>query len=502
MANYVKPLYSVLEEILTDIKNRHNDPEFNEILVYFFAAVCRFNENRNRTSIDDKEKGFEGYRSTVSGPCYELFNRFLVGDKPGISLSMVSTKHVKKKADEIYDKYFTKSDEIKFRYTDPDTDKDLDLKPPFHIDYEGVLNCIKEKGINKNSKKSVIPTDLIISCCNDLKKRISRYNLLQRKRAQQHYYKSKAEGHSTSKKQFKQREEIHKETNVTISIDSGICRNVIHNLNSEYEEANEEIKSRLKKILIPVYSDSPYFALCIAHKNRLPYEIYSECARSREDIEIINTYKSVPNFVFAIIALTYDISNSDKNRKYAITQNVVTKNFLLGFEFLDNDVASDNRATINGIQIAKYYSKKIGSEKRICADDYDFMMKRYEDMCKDLERVFMNVDTQDKWFPLELPGNTYNKLSFMFEDPTGNFKLQNLIREYKEPEETENKVHPELDKYEKNVNLYGQTIKEIKEMIKNGKCTLDEIAKKFNVPIEKVELLARQVNLNDKQNNS
>ena len=74
-----KPLCSVLNEIRTELSSEPDNCERNYKAALFLVAVCHFNKKRNRGSIsyDEVQKGFEDYRLTVSGPCYELFNKIL-----------------------------------------------------------------------------------------------------------------------------------------------------------------------------------------------------------------------------------------------------------------------------------------------------------------------------------------------------------------------------------------------------------------------------------------
>lgn len=448
MANMKKPLCSVLNEILSDLRS---DPDISERIygaALFLAAVCHFNAKRNRGSIsyDEVQKGFEDYRLTVSGPCYELFSRIL-RNKSDIPKFRVSSNNVKELADKIYNEHFKESDEEKFRYFDA-------LR---HVNYDALRKLIEQKGIKARYKKAVIPGELIISCFDDLINRVPKYNKTQNKSGTKKYHNERAQGFFSENEEKAARNNAVPETRIAFALASYNCRSAIEVLNQEYKnkKTDDETRKKLEKILIPVFSNSPYFSLCIAHKNMLPEELIKK--GNRKQI-----------FVFVIQVISYDILKTQGKELYIRSQNIVSQSLI---NSLKKPEEYNPNAKITEDNVDEYYCRKKRKQGRkekykyiLAADDYDFMLSNYKRFCHRWKYVLVNNAAPNSWFPLELPGKTCDRLSFLFEG-SEDYSLKNLLKEQEEMAiESTSRSAAAVSRFERNrlpVRDVAQDIKEI-----------------------------------------
>ena len=416
MANMKKPLCSVLNEILSDLRS---DPDNSERIygaALFLAAVCHFNAKRNRGSIsyDEVQKGFEDYRLTVSGPCYELFN-IILRNKSDIPKFSVSSNNVKELADRIYNEHFKESDEEKFRYFDA-------LR---HVNYDALRKLIEQKGIKARYKKAVIPGELIISCFDDLINRVPKYNKTQNKSGTKKYHNERAQGFYSENEEKAARNNVVPETRIAFALASYNCRSAIEVLNQEYRNKKTDVKTRkkLEKILIPVFSNSPYFSLCIAHKNMLPEELRKKCKRNQI-------------FVFVIAVITHDVLKTSDKELYIKSQNIVSQSLINKLKESEKNNPYANFAKDN---VVNYYCKKTAKQLNgkpkikyiFAADDYDFMLSNYKIFYNRWKYALVNSAASNSWFPLELPGKTCDRLAFLFEG-SEDYSLKNLLKEQEE----------------------------------------------------------------------
>lgn len=86
-----------------------------------------------------------------------------------------------------------------------------------------------------------------------------------------------------------------------------------------------------------------------------------------------------------------------------------------------------------------YYCKKAAKQLNgktkikyiFAADDYDFMLSNYKIFYNRWKYALVNSAASTSWFPLELPGETCDRLSFLFEG-TEDYSLKNLLTEQEE----------------------------------------------------------------------
>ena len=414
MANMKKPLCSVLNEIRTELSSKPDNCDRNHRAALFLTVVCHFNEKRNRGKISDDEvqKEFEEYRPTVSGPCYELFKKIL-GEEFDIPKDRVFPKDVMRLAENNFYKFFGDG---KCLY-----DNGIIASSSKHVDYDELRNYIEKT--TWNFPKVVIPKELIISCCEDLISRVPQYNKTQNKSGTKKYHSERAKGFYTKEEEQAARDGNAPQTKMAFAIASNHCRSAIDTLNNEYKTCDDETREKLEKILIPVFSNSPYFSLCIAHKNMLPENL-------------LETSKPEQIFVFVITVITHDILKASGKERYVRTQNIVTQDLIDSLKKFDQD---NFNARHDKDKAEKYYCRKIEIEENgkskiayvFAADDYDFMMSNYKNFYNNWRYAVVNSAVSNSWFPLVLPGGICDSLPLLSEK-TADYSLRDLMKEQEE----------------------------------------------------------------------
>ena len=441
-----KPLCSVLNEIRTVLSSEPDNCEQNYNAALFLVAVCHFNEKRNRGSIsyDEVQKGFEGYRLTVSGPCYELF-KILLGDESDIPKDRVFPKDVMGLAEKLYYEYFGDG---KCLY-----DNKIIASSSKHVDYDELRNYIEKT--TWKFPQAAIPRELIISCCEDLISRVPKYNKTQNKSGIRKYYSERAKNYLTKEEEQAARDNNAPQTKMAFAIASNLCRSAIDTLNNEYKTCDDDSRKKLEKILIPVFSNSPYFSLCIAHKNMLPEKL-------------LETSKPEQIFVFVIVVITHDINEQSGKKLYVRTQNIVSQSLIDSLKEFDQDNFNANN---DKDKAEKYYCRKTEIEedgKRkiayvFAADDYDFMMSNYKNFYNNWRYAVVNSAVSNSWFPLVLPGGVCDCLSLLSEK-TADYSLRDLLKEQEEKAiESTSKSAAAASAFEENGMCFRSIIPDKKE---------------------------------------
>lgn len=414
MANMKKPLCSVLDEIRTELSSEPDNCDRNYRAALFLSVVCHFNEKRNRGKISDDEvqKGFEEYRSTVSGPCYELFKRIL-GEESDIPKDRVFPKDVMRLAENNFYKFFGDG---KCLY-----DNGIIASSSKHVDYDELRNYIEKT--TWNFPKVVIPKELIISCCEDLISRVPKYNKTQNKSGTKKYHSERAKGFYTKEEEQAARDGNAPQTKMAFAIASNHCRSAIDTLNNEYKTCDDETREKLEKILIPVFSNSPYFSLCIAHKNMLPEAL-------------LKLSESDQIFVFVIVVITHDILKTSDRELYVRSQKIVSQSLIDSLKKYD---LNSFNADIDKYIVENYYCRKTKEQENgkpkikyiFAADNYDFMLEKYRKFCSKWKYTIVNSVSSNNWFPLELPEKLYDSLKSLFIK-TDDYSLELLLKEQEE----------------------------------------------------------------------
>lgn len=391
-----------IDEELTGFKNSgkpETDHQFQRSMInaaLFFAAISSVNEKRNRTRPDGYEQriGYEKYKATVSGPCHRMFLIMLFSglETPNIVEGKVTSKDFLELAISVRAEYL----DGKLAKGSLDDYKDYNGTP----DYSEVYRDIQKL---KTCRRLIyrFSYQLIKDCCADLEIRTDKNRQTERNAAKIKYMKRDVLNDSYY-------------TNVSLSIAISTCTETINELNAAYaNEKDSNLKQKLEKIFIPVYSNSPYFFLCISHRKNLPKEIQGRCDKY---------------FVYVLTAAEYKINESGE---YSLTHNVISQDFAKKVSALSaNDYYEFKNINMNH----RFYS--YDDELNCCAMSYDEMRIKYERCCRDFKGYFPREDAEKQWLPIALPEGLYDKLSSLYKDDE-KYKLNQLLKkEYETMEPT------------------------------------------------------------------
>lgn len=359
-----RPLPTVFNEIYESCKIKKQDMAAYAL---FLASICS-NNNRRCSYIPEgyvQTEGFEDYPLTVSGPCFKLVS-LLAGTERTDNIRL-SASGFRKISVSVTERYLDSSD----------INKDI-LYPEDHkvADYDRLLNKIMSidlrsvyKSLTKNISEKELRT-LIDDSYSDLTWRITAY--------------------TDNENVRKKKESKNTISNFAFSLAPDKCNQVIKELNRKYNNASDSEKTKLERILLPVYSISPYFSICISHKNRLPERI-----KDTIDDNIC--------FVFILSFTTYNIKEEENTKRYSRTHNV--------FSYSELNKAFEKNSRIHilaesygtsekdqSLDREYYMSPSYGYEK-CCAADYKTMRSKYDHVLDKWENYFVKYSCQ--WIPID-----------------------------------------------------------------------------------------------------
>ena len=412
-----------LSDLLTNIHNglaelkasgkTDSDFVFQRALInaaLFIAALSSINERRNRAHPDGYEQrpGYVKYKAQVSGPCHRML-LILAGD-PTDNLIEGKVSSID---------YQTLAIKVRSIYLDGklakgtlDDYKDKNGKPDYSEVYRDILKMKTEKSlINKLSYQ------LIRDCCIDLEIR-NDTNRQKEKNAAIEKYQRKIGIDPRNNERDDANEQ--KFTNISFAISSVTCRATIIELNNAYKNSeNEDERHRFEHIFIPVYSYSPYFFLCITHRNNLPKEIVANCSMDQ-------------HFVFAITTAEYILDQFNENKgAYSVTYNVISNDYIKTLSDLPLDILEDLEEERikkgNGINNRFYTNYK---NKGCCAMSYNDMIERYKVCCDYFEGYSPRRYKEDHWLPVDLPKGITERISHLYKNEgPGMFNLEHFFEE-------------------------------------------------------------------------
>lgn len=366
--------------------------------VLFLAAICS-NNSRRCSYIPEKyrpRKGYESYQLTVSGPSFELIRILEEGDKKdGIKLSASAFRNI---AGSVTQKYLGTKDinkDILYQENHKVADYDRLLNKISSIDlkavYKSLTKSMSEKGLEK----------LIEDSYMDLTWRIS--------------------GYTDNENIRKKKETRNAVSSFAFSLAPDTCKDAVDKLNNKYDKATKTEKEKLENILLPVYSISPYFSICIAHKNMLPEDI-----RKMADKE--------NNFVYVLSFSKFVITENGNTKKHSRTQNVFS------YKRLKLDLKTSIKIQIHVEQYGhnekeqsldkKYYTTESYGYNKCCVSSYKDMRSKYEAMLREWEQYFINNKVNCQWLPID--DQDSKELTKLLID-TGLFHEKNNKKKYTIP---------------------------------------------------------------------
>ena len=250
-----------------------------------------------------------------------------------------------------------------------------------------------------------------------------KYNKTQNRTGTRKYYDERDKGFYTEEEEKAAREGKEPQTKMAFAIASNKCRSAIVKLNNEYATGDNETRMKLEKILIPVFSNSPYFSLCIAHKKMLPEAL-------------LKLSESDQIFVFVIVVITHDILKTSDRELYVRSQKIVSQSLIDSLKKYD---LNSFNADIDKYIVENYYCRKTKEQENgkpkikyiFAADNYDFMLEKYRKFCSKWKYTIVNSVSSNNWFPLELPEKLYDSLKSLFIK-TDYYSLELLLKEQEE----------------------------------------------------------------------
>lgn len=415
---YKKRLINKLREIEDELQTfkRMDSANPERVLInaaLFITAISSLDEARNRARPDgyEQKSKYLFYQDTVSGPCYELFKKMSKdshGDKEDRKVSSGNFITLAKQATGKFESTLAKGSIENYKNSNEGMN--------YSVLYEDIakIESVKLKNIMNLNIPGLL--ELVIDCYEDMLIRVTEYNNKQRKKSAKKRLIDKAKTKETGEMQGDEDED--KKTNITFSVSRSGCNNTILKLHSAYKELEKRednnsklLKERLEQILIPVYSTSPYFVLCIAHKNMLP-----------EDI--LKNYQPKRSFIFVIVAVTYEYNNTDSRQEYSVSYNVVSEEYVRSIRNLSLDIQS----------VSKKINKSFYTDATsgiCCADLYNNMIFKYKCCCKLFNQELAWRDAEMHWLPLDLPNGIFKDLKSLLGD-TNHFEYGSLLRETEE----------------------------------------------------------------------
>lgn len=441
-----RPLLMVFEEAYNAAITNDKAQSKSQIAFALFVAAISSN-NIRRTSYIPKDcrinVGYENYPDTVSGPTYELL--CLLNGKDSTESGRLSAASFNKLAKEVTQSFLGSSDINKdyiynINHKVPNFDrlcdaiKQLDHKKPYAM---LLRNIRKANPYNKTSENEILD-GLIRSCYSDLYPRIKQYT-----------------ENETNRKNGENKD---KNSSFSYSLAPNNCEKMIKELNDKYKTTDKDTQAKLERILLPVYSNSPYFSICIAHKNQLPKEIRK---KANENI----------CFVFVLTFSKYAVNGNPKEPEYARSQNIFSQEHLSAY-FQSNIRAMTKLMSYSTQDLdIEYYTAPFFGHDKCCADQFKTMKHKYEKMCDEWERYFIKDMNSIQWFPQFIFRSGNEKILDLLEDTrlftpsskTKKYKISarsdvrmNIMRE-ENVEETNKKIMSEIknlrsgiEKWEKN----------------------------------------------------
>ncbi|MBE7071213.1 MAG: hypothetical protein E7383_00450 [Ruminococcaceae bacterium] len=400
MSSMRETLTDILSKIQKELEHHRNsgrpesDSNYQRALInaaLFYAAMTSVNEKRNRTRPDDYEQrpGFEKYKNTVSGPCHKILLILTETESNNIQEDKVTSKELQKLAKDACSVYL----DGKLAKGGLENYKDYNGTPNYSDLYRDIQKLKQNKYLlNRFTYK------LVSDCCLDLQCRTKR-NIEIEKTAAHRKFIGKIK--DTDKQQ---------RTYVSFAIATSTCRATISELNKAYENAdNKGLRERMEQIFIPVFSNSPYFFLCISHKKNLPKEILDKCDK--------NHY-----FVFVITTAEYIHKKSDRpTSEYSVKYNVVSHDYVKSIQDLPLDIVADlnEREVTEDKKINRiFYTNKKNPD--CCAMSYDDMIAKYNYCCNYYFKGSPLMDNnEDHWLPLDLPKEITDMLSPLYITGSG-----------------------------------------------------------------------------------
>lgn len=395
MSSMRETLTDILSNIQKDLEHHkssgrpESDPDYQRTLInaaLFYAAMASVNEKRNRTRPDyyEQRPGFEKYKNTVSGPCHKILLILTETESNDIQEDKVTSKELQKLARDACSVYL----DGKLAKGGLENYKDYNGTPNYSDLYRDIQKLkLNTSLINRFTYK------LVSDCSIDLRIRAKRNQDIENVAAERKY-------HGKRKDNDKQQH-----TNVSFAIATSTCGATITALNKSYKNAdNMELRERLEQVFIPVYSNSPYFYLCISHRKKLPKEISERCDKDQ-------------NFVFVITTTEYiHWKTSRYTGEYSVKYNVVSHDYVKSIQNLPFDILADlnEREVTEDKKINRiFYTNKKNPD--CCAMSYDDMIAKYNYCCNYYFKGSPLMDNNENhWLPLDLPKEITDMLSPLY----------------------------------------------------------------------------------------
>lgn len=391
-----RPLSMVFSEIFESCKTKKQD---RAAYVLFLAAICS-NNSRRCSYIPENyrpRKGYESYHLTVSGPSFELIRILEDDNKEGAKLSASAFRNI---AGSVTQKYLGTKDinkDILYQENHKVADYDRLLSKITSVDlkavYKSLTKSISEKGLEK----------LIEDSYMDLTWRIS--------------------GYTDNENVRKKKETRNAVSRFAYSLAPDKCEEAVKELNNKYNKATEMEKEKLENILLPVYSISPYFSICIAHKNMLPEKISKMADKNS-------------NFVFVLSFAKFVVKENGNTKNHSRTQNIFS------YKRLKSDLKTDIKIQRHVEQYGrneedqsldlKYYTTESFGHDKCCATRYKDMRSKYESMLEEWEQCFIKSKDNCEWVPIDQDNKELKDLTDLLFD-TGLFHEKNEKKKYTIP---------------------------------------------------------------------
>lgn len=385
-----RPLLVVFHDIYESCKTKKQN---RALYALFVAAICS-NNSRRCSYIPEgyiQKEGFENYPFTVSGPCFELISLLA---KNGLTDDVrLSASGLRKISASVTERYL-KSSDINKDILYPDGRKVADYDKLSETITSVDLKAVYKTLANKRSEKEL--NKLIDESYSDLTWRITEYT----------------DNENTRKK----KETKNTVSNFSFSLASNKCEEAIKELNKKYNISSDEEKEKLERILLPIYSTSPYFSICIAHKNVLPEQI-----RKKTDGKTA--------FVFVLSFVSYLTDKENGTRKYTRTQNVfsyVQLKRIFGRDIRINRKIESFGSIYDQVLDRDYYTLPFYGNEKCCASSYKSMRAKYNQMLDNWEKYFVRNACQ--WIPIE-PSENEDLINLLSD--TGLFHERYEKKKYK-----------------------------------------------------------------------
>lgn len=350
----LKKMYEI-QERLEKIDNSSAESQQKEKVSYilFFAIISLINPRRSCTKpLDEKkQKGFEHYKISIPGPLYELLIRFL-SETTNYNLTNTQFTRV---ANDVAKLFF--ANPVEYIQTYSSTLYGGKTKYNYDGMLLGVIDLLNQRKLDEKIIKIALPTKEVQTACIDLKNRIKRYNGIHNEKTKKH------------NKNVKLRENKLK-TNIVFSVEEEDFDKIINVLNKA------EGSIAIKQLLLPIYSISPYYSLCIAHKSQLPNFLVPS---------------TNGQFVFVIAALVYDVHQiaidaKDLTLEHFISHIVISSKTKKAFKNWPADINNPD----------EYYK----DAEKPCSGCFEKMRQNYIEWCDKVKNYPMRKSKNDLWLPI------------------------------------------------------------------------------------------------------